>query len=485
MRRRRAAAALLLAAAAAGLGACAPQRVITVDGLPIMNAGEHLDAVEELWRDFLIDQYTLPATHDDSGCFFLMYDDVALNSIVCGPVFWLGDEGPTWDYYPLETDMNSNGRTLVAVTRGRFAHDYPMSSADELHRPDRAVPNDGATLTEPDAPVVDGPFIDTGTLPEERRVTEESDFPQRIVLHTDPPTNEDETGRCVTLHRAIWSTHVGRGADVLAPPEGHQFLTLDARRGCDTGNLPMIDGAPEPDWQVAGTRFVLDGVEIPAEGWETTGSLVVPAAPEGGYSSALLISTLVGQQVSVDLLSGEPDPLTASLNSGVLDGEIADAAAAPVAFFEGWQLGESLTGRVFGTRPADRGAEVSLAGFLPQFGAPPEGYRWLVAGLTATFTLTDTLGGAPAGNGDAEFTAAVTPDDGLERPAIVVPSAEPEGSQPQRHITVVVAVPEDTTMAALTVTGVLSGWQQLSDPAVDLPEASKSLTTTVRLDAGR
>nr|NLD41150.1 hypothetical protein [Actinomycetales bacterium] len=486
--------AAIAALSAAGLTACVRETEITVDGLPVTNAASHIRQVDGLWRSHLTSQPVTPATTEDSACFYLMYDNVALNSIVCGPVFWLGDSTTSWDYYPLETVLSADGRSLQAVARRNFMRDYPMSAADALFRPDNALPNLAAELTEPAAPVASEPVLHLDGLPEDRRVTADLTFESPVHFHTSSVQTEDgaddhpsaapgatpaagdgtetegaaadgadgdvvgsdptagpppeATAECTTLRRVIWSSHVGEGAEVIAAPEGHQFVTIVSTPGCAVEDLLLIDGAEPALEDELGPRLVVDGTEVPAPGWAERGSFVVPGeSPE----EALLTSTLFGTEVYVDLLTGATDPVTESLTETMLESPIPDASGSTTGIEGRWDVGAAATGRPFQNPGGD--AEAVLARFLPQFGLPPEGERWLVVGLTLTFDLRDSENPSTS-PGEVRLSANLE-DSGRMVRLIDAPG----GEDPRvRRVTAIVSVPESTRQGRLTVEGTLVGW---------------------------
>lgn len=451
-----------------------------MDGLPVTNASEYILEVDKVWEAHVRRAPVTPATEPDSRCFFLMYDNVALNSVVCGPVFWLGNTAPTWDYCPLETVMSTDGRSLTAQPCSRFSADYPMSSADDLYRPDLLSPGDGATLAEPAAPVTDAAVVLSG-LPDSHRITADLTLDKPLVFYTDPPTlpsSEDSkelpVEQCVTISRIIWSTHAGSGASAVAPPPGHQFLTLDVRPGCSTGPLVMVEGEDEVSWRLARTRFMIGTDTIRVPDWTGVGSYVVPA---GVPEVAFLRSSLFGQPVNINLLTGEADSLTVGLNEGVVRGQVKNGAAVPTSPATGWWVNAGSAGRPFDARSAN-GPDAALVTFLPQFGAPPEGQRWLVVGISLDSRLTSTMQEQRAAGGTAVVTA-VARVNREEIEAMVVEQLDNAAAHLQRDLTIVVPVPWDTAGAELILTETLSGWRDLDGLGVEIPASSVTITSRV------
>lgn len=472
--------------ALAGLTACAQNTEITVDGLPVTNAESYIHQVDGLWHSHLRSGPALPTTAEDSACYFLMYDNVALNSIVCGPVHWLGDEETTWDYYPLETVLSTDGRSLEAVARGRFMGDYPMSEADDLFRPDNARPNLDATLAEPAAPVTDESVLYVDGLPEERRITASFQFPGDSYLAMDPVGElaadgssggvpDDDEVRSFWLTRAVWSSHVGQGADVVAAPEGSQFLTLTSS-GHVMPSYPVITGVEPMAPVSATTHFVIDGAHIPATEWDGRGSWVVP---DGEPSEARLVTTLRGAPVSIDLLTGEADPQTRLIFEGYHASEVSPAFGTSGRVDGRYRPDASLSG-IPVTSSGEEQHTAILSPYLPQLGLPPAGELWLVAGVNVDFSLTDTEEDLPVNTGDITLTASLV---GSGRMVRLVELSPPSGSTSRQAIAVT-TVPQDTVSAQLTITGKLSGWTVTHEEhgTLTIPDATVPVTADLSFE---
>lgn len=468
------AASALGALSLAAVAGCSNSTEITVDGLPVTNAETYIRQVDGLWQSHLGSQSVRPSTDPDSRCFFLVYDNVALNSIVCGPVFWLGDLETTWDYYPLETVLSGDGRTLQAVARGTFMRDYPMSEADDLFRFDDASPDLSAALEEPAAPQAEGPVVHGLGFPEARRVTSEFTFPEPVAFRTDP---RDETAiatadpadptQCVTVTRAIWSSHAGQGADVIAAPEGRQFLTLDSVPECPESPYPMITNVDPAAAILASTQLSIDGREVAAPGWDGTGSYLVPAGEPAG---ATVNSTLHGVPVSLDLLTGGADTLTAAFADGPRTGLVMPGRSTEEAIEERWDLTATATGAEF-TDPEEYPGQAILSPYLPQFGPAPDGEEWLVVGISASYALMDGEENLAVTRGGVQLSAAIT---GSGRMVRLVEQVGPSPEPGSRWVTAITTVPAGAESAELVLTAQLSGWTAAGEETIAIPTVTTS-----------
>lgn len=446
-----------------------------MDGLPLTNAADYVEKIDELWNVHLSLDETPPSRSEDSQCFFLMYSNVALNSMVCGPIFRLGDEAPTWDYYPLETLLSQDGRSLQAVPRGNFAPDYPMSAADSLHRPDHARPSDGTALSEPPAPVTDDPVVFAQDMPEDRHVIHETPREGPVAFTTDPLTLE-ENSRCITIHRIVWSTVTGRGAATVAAPPGTRFLTLETTPDCDAASLPSIGGATPPEPALAATRLIVDGVTIAVPEWDGTGSYVVPvrAAEKAAPTHAQLVSSYRGAEVSINLLTGQSDPITRALNEGTPQGTVSGATTTLGEVPQPWQLSGVLTERAVANDLAS--VPALLLPHIPSLGPAGAGQVWLVVGLNLWTPLSGANGRVATG-GTIETSAVVTVG-GQQVPAqiITVPPTEPFS----RQVAIAALVPDTTRNAEVGLQQTLRDWRDRS--GAPLAEATVTFTAIVAFE---
>lgn len=308
-----------LFAAAMTLAACTDPGAIEMDGLPISNLDQHVTDVDALWQEHRATN-PLPSTvTENSECFYLLYENVVLNSMLCGPVYWLGDPNPTWDYYPLSTLLSPDGLSLTAIIRGDFAHDYPISSADTLYRPDGDRPANSDDLEEPAAPVASTSAVALDDLPPDFRITRDLTITNPPVIATGWADGAGSHIECSRVGRLVWTDHIGSGEHTMAPPEGSQFLILIPETSCDLPAISTPDAAANPpaDGAQAGTAtpptwtITIEGQSFDASGWCDLTAYVVPSDEA---DSIRLSSSLFDQTVWVDLITGEMDSYTQSLN---------------------------------------------------------------------------------------------------------------------------------------------------------------------------
>lgn len=466
--------AVLAALSLALLAACASEGDLRVDGLPIDNAQEFIDEVDSQWAAALEAADSRWNIDDSSRCYFLVYDNVALNSIVCGPIFWLGDQSPTWDYYPLMTRLSEDGSSFHAVAEGDFHRDYPMSDADDLRRPDELQPVPGVALSEPAAPVTDEEILYPDSLPDAWRIQRDITYPEPVTLVAGPLDSTGTPATCLRLSRAIWSTHLGTGPEVVAPPSGQTFLTLvPADDPCPPLQFPIVAGGPEVPAEDDAPEITIDGTTIEGGDWTRMAAYLSPA---GTIHTAEVTATLAGTEVSADLLTGAVDPVTEAFADQDTAAGVSGSERPGTVVEDPWSLSSAVAPRPL---TADEGAPAAgLYGWLPQFGQAPDGQRWIIVGLTATASLTESVSGTVAQGGTMTVGAALQLDDEEVEADVYVDEAQSNGPL-TRAITIVGLVPDDTTAATVQLALTLDGWTSTLAPVHDLGRIEQELTARV------
>ena len=128
-----------------GLSGCAPSRTLTLDGIEIQKANDSLSALDASFaKQAKSKQPVAVAIPDEARCYFQAATNDAISSAaLCGPIWYLGDDDPTW----LSQDLNVNSSGMVTGLVGGF-----VAAPDEdksLYRTDGKSYDADIEITEP------------------------------------------------------------------------------------------------------------------------------------------------------------------------------------------------------------------------------------------------------------------------------------------------------------------------------------------------
>lgn len=344
------------------LSACGNQ-TLSFNGTDVDDPDKALSAVEEAWKQPLNPEMSTVSA--ESRCYLQVADeDAVAGNALCGPVFHLGYDGPTWDGVALSSAPSGNN-AVALVAASTVARGQSPLQDHSLYRPDGETAPSDVQLDEPTGEVLetgkivwlDGGLNEAGTVP--------ADSGNFIVT---------PDGRLAVTSQ--WAGEsIGSGLSKISAPEGATLIAASVKveRPEDDQSLALStieeeDGAVPSTTvnAVVGSNSYPVGEDLAAI---TGGTFAL--AVEGDLNEARLDLTTDGLTQNLSLTTGQRTSTNAS----------AYYTGASTTEFDRPQPGYAPEFNYQGLGPAGT-VQVNLhavgrSAYLPGYGWAEDGKAWI------------------------------------------------------------------------------------------------------------